>query len=145
MEGGNGTEKPMLQFVRLYLAFPCEVIHCCKLVCFFFSFLPSCLVQNVTANHRINDTIANEDGPQTLTGRFMYGPLDMVTLTGEKVLCVLGGCHHVVTAVGQSGGAAQCSLGPCQGLLPLCPGQVLLLRLVGASHQEQHLSRRSHH
>lgn len=57
---------------------------------FFFSFLPSCLVQNVTANHRINDTIANEDGPQTLTGRFMYGPLDMVTLTGEKVLCVLG-------------------------------------------------------
>lgn len=114
---------------------------------FFFFFLPSCLVQNVTANHRINDTIANEDGPQTLTGRFMYGPLDMVTLTGEKVLYVLGGCCHVVTAVGQSdsGGAAQCSLGPCQGSLPLCPGQVLLLRLVGASHQEQHLSRRSHH
>ncbi|XP_027734340.1 membrane-associated phosphatidylinositol transfer protein 2 isoform X7 [Empidonax traillii] len=42
-------------------------------------------LRNVTANHRINDTIANEDGPQTLTGRFMYGPLDMVTLTGEKV------------------------------------------------------------
>ncbi|NXO05458.1 PITM2 protein, partial [Rhinopomastus cyanomelas] len=42
-------------------------------------------IRNVTANHRINDTIANEDGPQTLTGRFMYGPLDMVTLTGEKV------------------------------------------------------------
>lgn len=41
--------------------------------------------QNVTANHRINDALANEDGPQVLTGRFMYGPLDMVTLTGEKV------------------------------------------------------------
>ena len=41
--------------------------------------------QNVTANHRINDAVANEDGPQVLTGRFMYGPLDMVTLTGEKV------------------------------------------------------------
>lgn len=52
-------------------------------------------MQNVTANHRINDTIANEDGPQTLTGRFMYGPLDMVTLTGEKVLF-----HHGVKSVG---------------------------------------------
>jgi hypothetical protein len=41
--------------------------------------------QNVTANHRINDAVANEDGPQVVTGRFMYGPLDMVTLTGEKV------------------------------------------------------------
>ncbi|XP_047553543.1 membrane-associated phosphatidylinositol transfer protein 2 isoform X1 [Lutra lutra] len=42
-------------------------------------------LRNVTANHRINDAVANEDGPQVLTGRFMYGPLDMVTLTGEKV------------------------------------------------------------
>ncbi|XP_042297580.1 membrane-associated phosphatidylinositol transfer protein 2 isoform X5 [Sceloporus undulatus] len=42
-------------------------------------------LRNVTANHRINDAIVNEDGPQMLTGRFMYGPLDMVTLTGEKV------------------------------------------------------------
>ncbi|KAM5238083.1 membrane-associated phosphatidylinositol transfer protein 2 isoform 2-T2 [Ctenodactylus gundi] len=42
-------------------------------------------LRNVTANHRINDTVANEDGPQVVTGRFMYGPLDMVTLTGEKV------------------------------------------------------------
>ncbi|XP_036777920.1 membrane-associated phosphatidylinositol transfer protein 2 isoform X5 [Manis pentadactyla] len=42
-------------------------------------------LRNVTANHRINDSVANEDGPQVLTGRFMYGPLDMVTLTGEKV------------------------------------------------------------
>lgn len=42
-------------------------------------------VQNVTANHRANDVIAAEDGPQVLVGRFMYGPLDMVALTGEKV------------------------------------------------------------
>uniref|UniRef100_A0A8D0DYM1 Phosphatidylinositol transfer protein membrane associated 2 n=1 Tax=Salvator merianae TaxID=96440 RepID=A0A8D0DYM1_SALMN len=42
-------------------------------------------LRNVAANHRINDAIANEDGPQVLTGRFMYGPLDMVTLTGEKI------------------------------------------------------------
>ncbi|CAG08946.1 unnamed protein product, partial [Tetraodon nigroviridis] len=41
-------------------------------------------LRNVTANHRVNDVIATEDGPQTLVGRFMYGPLDMVTLTGEK-------------------------------------------------------------
>ncbi|XP_064158680.1 membrane-associated phosphatidylinositol transfer protein 3 [Anguilla rostrata] len=42
-------------------------------------------LRNVTANHRVNDVIASEDGPQILVGRFMYGPLDMVTLTGEKV------------------------------------------------------------
>ncbi|XP_069789637.1 membrane-associated phosphatidylinositol transfer protein 2 isoform X2 [Narcine bancroftii] len=42
-------------------------------------------IRNVTANHRVNDVIVTEDGPQILTGRFMYGPLDMVTLTGEKV------------------------------------------------------------
>lgn len=47
--------------------------------CFFLS------LQNVTANHRANDVIAAEDGPQVLVGRFMYGPLDMVALTGEKV------------------------------------------------------------
>ncbi|XP_066502066.1 PITP-less RdgB-like protein [Hoplias malabaricus] len=42
-------------------------------------------LRNVTANHRVHDVIATEDGPQTLVGRFMYGPLDMVTLAGEKV------------------------------------------------------------
>lgn len=51
----------------------------------FFSKKKCFLLQNVTANHRVNDAIATEDGPQTLVGRFMYGPLDMVTLTGEKV------------------------------------------------------------
>lgn len=43
------------------------------------------LPQNVTANHRVNDAVFTEDGAQTVMGRFMYGPLDMVTLTGEKV------------------------------------------------------------
>ncbi|XP_038615545.1 membrane-associated phosphatidylinositol transfer protein 3 isoform X1 [Tachyglossus aculeatus] len=42
-------------------------------------------LRNVTANHRANDVIAAEDGSQILVGRFMYGPLDMVALTGEKV------------------------------------------------------------
>ncbi|XP_061788871.1 membrane-associated phosphatidylinositol transfer protein 2-like isoform X2 [Nerophis lumbriciformis] len=42
-------------------------------------------IRNVTANHRVNDAVFTEDKPQTVTGRFMYGPLDMVTLTGEKV------------------------------------------------------------
>lgn len=41
--------------------------------------------QNVTANHRVNDAVFTEDGAQMVMGRFMYGPLDMVTLTGEKV------------------------------------------------------------
>uniref|UniRef100_A0A673KFG3 Membrane-associated phosphatidylinositol transfer protein 2-like n=1 Tax=Sinocyclocheilus rhinocerous TaxID=307959 RepID=A0A673KFG3_9TELE len=42
-------------------------------------------IRNVTANHRVNDAVFTEDGNQVVTGRFMYGPLDMVTLTGEKV------------------------------------------------------------
>ncbi|MEQ2279561.1 Membrane-associated phosphatidylinositol transfer protein 2 [Ameca splendens] len=42
-------------------------------------------IRNVTANHRVNDVVFTEDGVQTVTGRFMYGPLDMVTLTGEKI------------------------------------------------------------
>ncbi|XP_037121625.1 membrane-associated phosphatidylinositol transfer protein 2-like isoform X2 [Syngnathus acus] len=42
-------------------------------------------IRNVTANHRANDGVFMEDGAQTMTARFMYGPLDMVTLTGEKI------------------------------------------------------------
>ncbi|KAJ8005652.1 hypothetical protein DPEC_G00120150 [Dallia pectoralis] len=42
-------------------------------------------IRNVTANHRVNDAVFTEDGQQIVSGRFMYGPLDMVTLTGEKV------------------------------------------------------------
>ncbi|XP_075885810.1 membrane-associated phosphatidylinositol transfer protein 2 [Nelusetta ayraudi] len=42
-------------------------------------------IRNVTANHRVNDAVFTEDGNQMVMGRFMYGPLDMVTLTGEKI------------------------------------------------------------
>ncbi|KAF3849246.1 hypothetical protein F7725_015743 [Dissostichus mawsoni] len=42
-------------------------------------------IRNVTANHRVNDAVFVEDGAQMVMGRFMYGPLDMVTLTGEKI------------------------------------------------------------
>lgn len=41
--------------------------------------------QNVAANHRANDVIVKEGDPQLLSARFMYGPLDMVALSGEKV------------------------------------------------------------
>uniref|UniRef100_A0A665WD07 Phosphatidylinositol transfer protein membrane associated 2 n=1 Tax=Echeneis naucrates TaxID=173247 RepID=A0A665WD07_ECHNA len=42
-------------------------------------------IRNVTANHRVNDAVFTEDNQQVVTGRFMYGPLDMVTLAAEKV------------------------------------------------------------
>ncbi|KAI4472055.1 phosphatidylinositol transfer protein [Holotrichia oblita] len=42
-------------------------------------------LKNVTANHRANDVIVRDGLPQTIVARFMYGPLDMITLTGEKV------------------------------------------------------------
>ncbi|KAG5874802.1 hypothetical protein JTB14_012438 [Gonioctena quinquepunctata] len=42
-------------------------------------------LKNVTSNHRANDVIVRENAPQNFTARFMYGPLDMITLTGEKV------------------------------------------------------------
>ncbi|XP_065162391.1 protein retinal degeneration B isoform X4 [Atheta coriaria] len=42
-------------------------------------------LKNVAANHRANDVIVRDGMPQTLVARFMYGPLDMITLTGEKV------------------------------------------------------------
>ncbi|XP_068191489.1 membrane-associated phosphatidylinositol transfer protein 2-like [Antennarius striatus] len=42
-------------------------------------------IRNVTANHRVNDVVFTADGTQMVMGRFMYGPLDMVTLTGEKI------------------------------------------------------------
>ncbi|KAH9393496.1 Membrane-associated phosphatidylinositol transfer protein 2 [Tyrophagus putrescentiae] len=38
-----------------------------------------------TANHRANDVIVKESMDQVITGRFAYGPLDMIALTGEKV------------------------------------------------------------
>ncbi|XP_076263384.1 retinal degeneration B isoform X6 [Rhynchophorus ferrugineus] len=42
-------------------------------------------LKNVAANHRANDVIVREGAAQSLVARFMYGPLDMITLTGEKV------------------------------------------------------------
>ncbi|XP_066149223.1 protein retinal degeneration B isoform X2 [Euwallacea fornicatus] len=42
-------------------------------------------LKNVTANHRANDIIVREGAAQTLVATFKYGPLDMITLTGEKV------------------------------------------------------------
>lgn len=47
-----------------------------------YSFLE---LQNVAPNHRGNDVIVKDGAPQQLIARFMYGPLDMITLTGEKV------------------------------------------------------------
>nr|CAD7586071.1 unnamed protein product [Timema genevievae] len=41
------------------------------------------LRQNVAANHRGNDVIVKEGAPQVLVARFMYGPLDMITLAGD--------------------------------------------------------------
>ncbi|KAI4878952.1 hypothetical protein NFI96_014450 [Prochilodus magdalenae] len=42
-------------------------------------------IRNMTANHRVNDAVFTEEAQKVVTGRFMYGPLDMVTLAGEKV------------------------------------------------------------
>ncbi|XP_014485236.1 PREDICTED: protein retinal degeneration B isoform X7 [Dinoponera quadriceps] len=42
-------------------------------------------LKNVAANHRANDVIVREGAPQVLVARFMYSPIDMITLTGEKV------------------------------------------------------------
>lgn len=41
--------------------------------------------KNITPNHRGNDVLVLEDKPQRLSARFMYGPLDLVTLSNEKV------------------------------------------------------------
>ncbi|XP_062138241.1 protein retinal degeneration B isoform X6 [Drosophila sulfurigaster albostrigata] len=42
-------------------------------------------LKNVAANHRANDVIVQEGREQRLNARFMYGPLDMITLHGERV------------------------------------------------------------
>ncbi|XP_061575593.1 membrane-associated phosphatidylinositol transfer protein 3 isoform X2 [Cololabis saira] len=79
-------------------------------------------LRNVTANHRVNDVVATEDGPQTLVGRFMYGPLDMVTLTGEKVDILLmtqpqsGRWVHFDTEVTNSSGRVTYTIPPSKKL-----------------------------
>ncbi|XP_048450179.1 membrane-associated phosphatidylinositol transfer protein 1-like, partial [Rhincodon typus] len=42
-------------------------------------------IRNVAANHRASDLVVAAGAQQVLSGRFAYGPLDVVTLTGEKV------------------------------------------------------------
>ncbi|CAL7947665.1 unnamed protein product [Xylocopa violacea] len=42
-------------------------------------------LKNVAANHRANDVIVREGAPQVLVARFMYSPIDVITLTGENV------------------------------------------------------------
>lgn len=60
-------------------------------------------LQNVTANHRASDIIVCEGKAQVLSGRFMYGPLDVVTLTGEKVLLGLAGAAGASLEVQREG------------------------------------------
>ena len=40
-------------------------------------------IRNGAPNHRGNDVIVKEGNRQVLSGRFSYGPLDMVALTGK--------------------------------------------------------------
>ncbi|XP_076382327.1 retinal degeneration B isoform X3 [Megalopta genalis] len=42
-------------------------------------------LKNVAANHRANDVIVREGAPQVLVARFMYSPIDVISLTGENV------------------------------------------------------------
>ncbi|CAI9741236.1 protein retinal degeneration B-like isoform X1 [Octopus vulgaris] len=42
-------------------------------------------VRNLQPNHRANDVLVLEDVEQVLTAKFSYGPLDMISLSGEKV------------------------------------------------------------
>ncbi|KAG7188206.1 hypothetical protein KM043_016080 [Ampulex compressa] len=42
-------------------------------------------LKNVAANHRANDVIVRDGAPQVLIARFMYSPIDVIALTGEKV------------------------------------------------------------
>lgn len=41
--------------------------------------------RNGGANHRANDVLVKEGVPQILSARFSYGPLDMHSLSGERV------------------------------------------------------------
>ncbi|RUS73636.1 hypothetical protein EGW08_018609, partial [Elysia chlorotica] len=42
-------------------------------------------VRNLQPNHRANDVIALEDSAQVISAKFMYGSLDITSLSGEKV------------------------------------------------------------
>ena len=44
-----------------------------------------CLLQNLQPNHRANDVVTLEDSAHVISAKFMYGSLDITSLTGEKV------------------------------------------------------------
>ncbi|XP_062051711.1 membrane-associated phosphatidylinositol transfer protein 1 isoform X3 [Lepus europaeus] len=79
-------------------------------------------IRNVTSNHRASDTVVCEGRPQVLSGRFMYGPLDVVTLTGEKVDVYImtqplsGKWIHFGTEVTNSSGRLTFSVAPGRAL-----------------------------
>ncbi|XP_053375025.1 protein retinal degeneration B-like isoform X3 [Mercenaria mercenaria] len=52
-------------------------------------------VRNLQPNHRGNDVLVLEDRQQVLSAKFMYGPLDMTSLSGEKTDI------HVMSASGE--------------------------------------------
>ena len=50
--------------------------------------------QNMHPNHRANDVITIENSSFNIVGKFVYGPIEVAALTGEKVipskkLCIL--------------------------------------------------------
>ncbi|ESN96762.1 hypothetical protein HELRODRAFT_67527 [Helobdella robusta] len=64
-------------------------------------------VRNLAPNHRANDVIVLESRPQLLAARFMYGPLDVVSLSGEKVdisVTVRGQEEHLSTELTDQNG-----------------------------------------
>ncbi|XP_051476733.1 LOW QUALITY PROTEIN: membrane-associated phosphatidylinositol transfer protein 1 [Apus apus] len=79
-------------------------------------------IRNVTANHRASDVIVCEGKAQVLSGRFTYGPLDVVTLTGEKVDIYImtqplsGKWLHYGTEVTSNGGRLTFTIPPDKAL-----------------------------
>nr|XP_039255397.1 membrane-associated phosphatidylinositol transfer protein 2-like isoform X1 [Styela clava]XP_039255473.1 membrane-associated phosphatidylinositol transfer protein 2-like isoform X1 [Styela clava] len=73
-------------------------------------------IRNMTSNHRAKDCVAIENGEQVLSGRFTYGPLDVVALTGEKVDIYINSMNSsqewslIATEVTDSHGKITCSV-----------------------------------
>lgn len=62
----------------------------------------------------MNDAVFTEDSQQVVTGRFMYGPLDMVTLAGEKVSSYLPQPHTHATPISACAHLAESLTLPCR-------------------------------
>ncbi|KAF7262524.1 hypothetical protein EG68_00276 [Paragonimus skrjabini miyazakii] len=64
--------------------------------------------KNVKSNHRANDVIVLEGGPQIITARFMFGLLDLLSLSNEKIFIQTrsygGSWKHLGTEVTDSSG-----------------------------------------